>query len=380
MTAPSMYVDLDDADAVLAADSVGALHSAALAGAQIRETAAAVAEGVFSPLEGMNPRSVVLVAPSGPAARAAGLVAAILAPTAGVPIVRSSSTPPWVGPLDVVVVAGDNAGDPSLAASVAAAVRRRSEVVVCAPDEGPVAGAGAGRVLPLPPRVRVLEQNSLPRYLAAMGSVVAAVDRSSSIGDLDALADAVDAEIARHHASVEVFANPAKGLASRMRGRRVVLTGDSVVSTEVARHGAAVLLRVAGAVAAVGELSDVAAAVHDAATSPDPVGVPVDPLFHDEQIDGPRPADPLRVLAVSTDPDDTSVRRRVAVLGEVDVVRADEPGDSGGSGEPSAVGAASVVLRQSLVLAARLESAAAYLRVTAGPTPTRSFDGVGDRW
>ena len=83
VTAPSAYVDLDDADAVMAADSHGALHSAALAGAQIRASAAAVREGALSALEGMRPRSVVFVAASGPARRAAELVTSIFGPSAG---------------------------------------------------------------------------------------------------------------------------------------------------------------------------------------------------------------------------------------------------------------------------------------------------------
>lgn len=378
MTAPSVHVDLDDADAVLAADSLGALHSAALAGAQIRATAAAVAEGALVRLDGLRPRSVVLVAASGPARRAAALIMTAVAPTAGVPVVRVPVTPPWVGPLDVVVVAGDDAGDPSLAVSIGAGVRRRAEVVVAAPDEGPVADAGAGRVISVPPRVRVLDRNTFPRYVAVMAAVLAAVDPASSIGDLDAVADAVDAETMRHHASVEVFQNPAKGLASRMAGRRVLLTGDDVVAADVARHGAAVLLRVAGVVAAASELSDAVGVVHDlgrvGGDAPTERSAEYDPLFHDDQLDGPRPADPVRIFAVSTDADDSSVRRRVAVLGEVDVVRADDVGarvddEMSGDRRPAATEPSTpvgTVLRRALVLAVRIEAAAAYLQLSGG--------------
>lgn len=375
MTAPSAYVDLDDASAILAADSLGALHSAALAGAQIRATASAVREGLLAPLDGLRPRSVVLVAASGPARRASALVAAVLAPTAGVPVVSLPATPPWVGPLDVVVVAGDDAGDPAIAESVAAGVRRRAEVVVAVPDEGPVADAGAGRVVSFPPRVRVLDRNSYARHVAVMAAVLAAVDPASSVGDLDAVADAVDAEAMRHHASVEVFQNPAKGLASRMAGRRVLMTGDGVVATEVARHGAASLLRAAGVVAAATELSDAVGVIHDLGAiggdSAESGSVDYDPLFHDDQVDGPPPADPVRVFTVSTDPDDSLVRRRVAVLGEVDVVRADDdggprtdleaPAPAAVPGPTTPVGAS---LRRALVLAVRIEAAAAYLQLS----------------
>ena len=71
--------------------------------------------------------------------------------------------------------------------------------------------------------------------------------------DLAALADELDAEAFRNSAGRELFTNPAKTLAERMSGRDVVLAGDNAATLALARHGAAVLLRVAHqAVAAVG--------------------------------------------------------------------------------------------------------------------------------
>ncbi|MFC7957801.1 tobH protein [Rhodococcoides kroppenstedtii] len=387
-TVPATPVDLDDAEAVARADRGGVLRSAALAGAQIRATAAAVSEGTLSRLDGARPRAVVIVAPSGPARRAAGLLSSLVA-SAGVPVVVAPATPPWVGPLDVVVVAGDDAGDPVLARSVDSAVRRRADVVVTVPDEGPVADAGAGRVLALPPRVRVLDHHGFARHVATMTAVLAAVDPAFAPGDLADVADVVDAESARHHASIEVFRNPAKSLASRVAGRRVLVTGDGVAATELARHGASVLLRTAGVVAAASELADAVAVVHEfgALGGPGSVGsgsggvsADYDPLFHDDQIDGPRPTEPVRILTVSIDPDDSSVRRRVAVLGEVDVVRVDDlSGDAApelrptpefGPKGPGAIapsgGEAATTVRHCLVLAARLEAAAAYVQLAGG--------------
>ncbi|WP_315770281.1 tobH protein [Rhodococcoides kroppenstedtii] len=387
-TVPATPVDLDDAEAVTRADRGGVLRSAALAGAQIRATAAAVSEGALSRLDGARPRAVVFVAPSGPARRAAGLLSSLVA-SAGVPVVIAPATPPWVGPLDVVVVAGDDAGDPVLARSVDSAVRRRADVVVTVPDEGPVADAGAGRVLALPPRVRVLDIHGFARHVATMTAVLAAVDPAFAPGDLADVADVVDAESARHHASIEVFRNPAKSLASRVAGRRVLVTGDGVAATELARHGASVLLRTAGVVAAASELADAVAVVHEFGALGGPgsdgsgsggVSADYDPLFHDDQIDGPRPTEPVRILTVSIDPDDSSVRRRVAVLGEVDVVRVDDlSGDAAPELRPTpefgpvgpgviapSGGEAATTVRHCLVLAARLEAAAAYVQLAGG--------------
>ena len=80
----------------------------------------------------------------------------------------------------------------------------------------------------------------------------------------------------------------------------------------------------------------------------------------------------FRSFTVSTDPDDSVVRRRVAVLGEVDVVRADDvvPRVDDESALPTAVSGpltdVGTVLRQALILAVRLEAAAAYLQLSGG--------------
>ena len=59
----------------------------------------------------------------------------------GVPAdVVAAEAPPWVGPLDVLIVAGDDPGDPALVGAAATGVRRGARVVVVAPYEGPAAG------------------------------------------------------------------------------------------------------------------------------------------------------------------------------------------------------------------------------------------------
>ena len=119
MIAGTPVLDLDDAASLEAADVGGVLRSAASGGAQVRATAAAVHEQILAPLADIRPRSVVLVSGSGRAARAARLLLAALGDRAGLPIVAVNALPPWVGPLDVVLVAGDDAGDPRLIDAVA---------------------------------------------------------------------------------------------------------------------------------------------------------------------------------------------------------------------------------------------------------------------
>lgn len=367
MTAP-LVLDLDDADSLTAADSMGALRSSALGGAQVRATAAAVSEGALARLDDLRPRSVVLVTGVGRASRAAALLIAALGGRAGLPLVDVTETPPWVGPLDVVVVAGDDAGDPRLVESVDRAVRRGAEVVLAAPEEGPLRTAGAGRASSLPPRVPVQDLHALVRYLAVGIAVLVAVDKSRSgalVPDLDALADALDAEAVRDHPGNEVFHNPAKSLAARMRNRRTVLAGDSPATTEVARHGAEVLLRGGATVASASALGDVLAVGSrlSAASSASSGGAGYDPFFHDEEFDGPAPVDEARIFVLSTDDDRLALQRRVAALPTADTVTADSvPGEDAAQFDPGRGNE----IEQLATVAVRLEMAAAYLALMGG--------------
>ncbi|MBF6327182.1 tobH protein [Nocardia transvalensis] len=391
MIAGTPVLDLDDVASLEAADSGGTLRSAASGGAQVRATAAAIGEDALARLGGLRPRSVVLVSGAGRAARAAALLVAALGDRAGLPIVPVTAIPQWVGPLDVVLVAGDDAGDPRLIGAVDRALKRGAEVVIATPDEGPLRAAAAGRAAMLPPRVRVLEHNRLLRFLAVGIAVLRAVDPSHIgplVPDLDALADVLDAEAMRDGPHNEVFHNPAKTLAARMQERRIVLSGDSPAAAEVAGHGAEVLLQAAGQIAAAAHLADAVAANSRMSEAANVAAPGYDPLFHDEQLDGPAPVDRVRVFVVSAETDQVAAGRRLAVFGasaglvDADLVNVDvglmsteatvprdpetlvsetvpeqQPGPGRG-GE----------LEQLAVLILRLEMAAAYLRLLGGPS------------
>ncbi|KQU53552.1 tobH protein [Rhodococcus sp. Leaf278] len=379
MTAVSSLVDLDDADALIAADREGALRSAALAGAQVRAIATAVDEAVLARLADLRPRSVVIVTGDGRSSRAASLLVAALGDRLGVPLVRSTGTPPWIGPLDVVVVAGDDAGDPRLAESVDAAARRGAEVVVVAPEEGPLRAVRGARVMWLPPRIAVRDHNALMRYLAAFVAVLGAVAGGSwktLLPNLSRLADLLDAEAVRNSPSNEVFHNPAKALASGMNGRRVVLSGSSAAAVEVARHGSEVLLRVAGVLVGAGELGDViAASVRASTVQSSGTATAFDSFFHDEQLDGPPPALPMRVIVVASDVERAMTERRLAGVAESELLLAESSEALFGGARPGSdlditvapAGPVTLsVLDTMSVLATRLDTTAAYLLLMGG--------------
>lgn len=359
-------VDLDDTAALLEADHDGLLRAAASAGAQVRATAATVEEGALDRIaDGSRPRTVIWLAGRGTAEVAGSVLAAVAAGPGSQPVLVTGVCPSWIGPLDVLVVAGDDSADPALVTGAATAARRGARVVVAAPYDGPLREATAGRAAVLAPRVWVPDMFGLCRYLAVGLAVAGAVDPaldSALRADLSVLADELDAEALRDSAARELFTNPAKSLAGRMSDRQIVVAGDCPATLALARHAAAVLLRVAGrSVSGVG-LADVIAALRSgvlAARAPDTVAA----LFHDEEIDGPLPGRP-RVLALALSGERELIASRTAGLDAVDLLGYQDVGDTGTV--PVAPGTPAGPAHQVAILALRLEMAAVYLRLAGG--------------
>ena len=360
-------IDLEDAEGLVAADREGLLRAASMAGAQVRSVAAALDEGALDSLRADDrPRSVIWVAGRGTAETAGAILAATLGRVAEEPIVVVSEAPPWIGPLDVLIAAGDDPGDPALVGAAATGVRRGARVVVVAPYEGPLRDSTAGRVAVLEPRLPVRDEFGLCRHLAAGLAALQTVDSHVRV-DLAALADELDAEALRNSAGRELFTNPAKTLAARVSARRLALAGDCAGTMALARHGSSVLLRVAHQVAAATGLADAVAALRANAELGDSSSV--DALFHDEEIDGPLP-ERLRVLALTLDDERTVVAARVAGLNDVYLIAAedvpDAPGGLAASGALPASTGAGRPEQQLAVLAVRLEMAAVYMRLVRG--------------
>jgi hypothetical protein len=87
---------------------------------------------------------------------------------------------------------------------------------------------------------------------------------------------------------------------------------------------------------------------------------PAEALFHDEEIDGPRPTR-VRVLALTLAAERQVLAARVAGIDDLDLVGAEDVGDSG-SIPPSGARAE----QQLATLALRLEMSAVYLRLAGG--------------
>jgi hypothetical protein len=352
-------IDLDDTDGLLGADREGLLRAASMAGAHVRSAAAAVDEGALDSMRDSDarPRTIIWVAGRGVAETAGAMLAAMSGGSAPTPIVLAAEAPPWIGPLDVLIVAGDDPGDPALVGAAASGVRRGARVVIAAPYEGTLRDTTAGRVAVMEPRLPVAVEFGLCRYLAVGLAVLGTVDPRLLV-DLAALADELDAEALRNSASREVFTNPAKGLVERMSGRRVVLAGDCAATLALARHGSGIFLRAANEVAAATGLADALTALR---TGPGPgFADPSEALFHDEEIDGPLP-DRLRILVLSLDAERAVLASRVAGFDDVDLIGAEDVPD----GDPKRPGVQRAE-QQLAILAVRLEMAAVYLRLIRG--------------
>ncbi|WP_204081105.1 TobH protein [Mycobacterium riyadhense] len=356
-------IDLEDAKGLIGADREAMLRAASTAGAQVRAIAAAADEGELDSLRGDDrAHTVIWVAGRGPAETAGAVLAATFGAAAATPIVLAAEAPPWIGALDVLIVAGDDPGDPALVTAAATGVRRGARVVVVAPYEGPLRDSTAGRVAVLEPRVWVPDEFGLCRYLAAGLAVLKTLEPRLRI-DLASLADEVDAEVLRNSASREVFTNPAKTIAARVSGCRVALAGDSAATLALARHGSSILLRVGDQVAAATGLADAVVALRTPALD---AGYAGEALFHDDDIDGPL-LQRLRVLVLTLAHERTVVAARVAGLNDAYLIEAEDvPEVADGpasSPAPRGVGRAE---QQLAVLAVRLEMAAVYLRLVRG--------------
>jgi hypothetical protein len=357
-------IDLDDVEGLLAADREGLLRAASMAGAQVRATAAALDEGDLDALKSEQPpRTVIWVAGRGNAETAGTMLAAMLGGSVSAPIVVASEVPPWIGTLDILILAGDDSGDPALVSAAATGVRRGARIAVVAPNEGPLRDATAGRSVSLAPRLRVRDDFNLTRYLAAGLAVLQVVDPGLQM-DLAALADELDAEAFRNSAGRELFTNPAKRLAERMSGRDVVLAGDNAATVALAHHCAATLLRIAHQpVAAVG-LADALVALHGGLGGESGTAGGTS-IFHDEEIDGPLPRR-TRTFVLATDVERPVVVARVSGLDDVDVINAEDVPEMTDAPEATVTPAPGRPEQQLAMMAVRLEMTATYLRLVRG--------------
>jgi len=349
---------LDDPERLQAGGSGELLRAAATAGAQVRATAEAAAEiDLDDVLRGGRPRALVLLTRPGAGSSAAGILRALLGAECPVPVVALDATPPWIGPLDVLVGYTADENDRPLAGSVDLATRRGAKVVLTAPADGPVAAAAAGRARLLTPRVHPPPTLALPTALTAGLLVAGALGLLST--DIGEIADELDREAERNHPQHESFVCPAKALALRLALRSPLLLGLDAVATAVAKHAAATLGAHAGLLAVATGYREMLAqpALHQAAVHAASEGdIFRDPDFDDDIEDDSPSSQWLRVMLLAIRADDAAGVARQAATGALATADELAPGDEVSGDEPLLAA----------LLASRFDLAALYLGLATG--------------
>ncbi|RJQ81053.1 hypothetical protein D5S17_05890 [Pseudonocardiaceae bacterium YIM PH 21723] len=326
---------------------------AARAGALVRSTAEAAQDAGLDRLDGYRPRAVVLLNRSGVGATAASVLSALLGEVCPVPVVFAETAPVWLGALDVVIAHADDPNDPIMAESIALAARRGAQVVVTAPENGPVAAAAAGRAMLLPDRVEVPPGLGFSRAFTA--GLVTLLALGLLVGDhgerLELVADELDREAERNHPQHESFVNPAKSLALRFADRQPLLWGLDPVATAVAGHGALAMARFAGVVADVQNYQH--AVRHSALLRRAQSATSEHNIFADpDELTGAPP----RVVLVAIREDQFTVAARQAATASLPGADLVAPADEVRSGD----------IARAAVLALRFDMAAIYLGFAAG--------------
>lgn len=231
MTAPvagqPAPVDLDDVDALEAADPGQMLRAVASSAAQVREAVALAADAGLDRLDAERPRALVTIGMGG-SGIAGDVLAAAVGPSCPVPVLthRAPGLPGWVGVADVVLAVSCSGSTAETLSATEEAVRRGARVVgvgaagspladLVVRARGPYVVAPGGRM----PRAS-LWSLAVPLVLAAdhlgiLGEPVAA----------DATADRLEQIAERCHPARDGLVNPAKELAYALDGALAVAWG-----------------------------------------------------------------------------------------------------------------------------------------------------------
>ncbi|HEX7354312.1 MAG TPA: SIS domain-containing protein [Mycobacteriales bacterium] len=227
MTRTAAGVDLDDVDAVEAADPGQMLRAIASSAAQVREAVTRTADAGLDRLGAERPRAIV-TAGMGGSGIAGDVLAAATGPSCPVPVLthRAPGLPGWVGVADVVCAVSCSGATAETLSAAEEAVRRGARVLGVGAANSPLAdivARGHGPYVVVPggrmPRAS-LWALAIPLVLAA--------DRLGVLGEpvaADATADRLEQIAERCHPARDALVNPGKELAHVLAGALTVTWG-----------------------------------------------------------------------------------------------------------------------------------------------------------
>lgn len=259
-------------------------------GAQVRAVAGAVPQ--LAGLQGMAPRSVVVIATDQIATAAARFVTRLRAPLR-VPVVITDTLPSYVGALDIVLVIGDRADGPEVSQGLIAADRRGATTVLVGPPRGPILDDAPSDTW-LVPALPTVQAASPARAITALSTVLDLLEENPDlvIRRLEDTADHLDEELEQLSPERDSTVNPGRQLREFVDLARIIHTGRS-------RHGFATAELMSVVWSLRGIPSGVAAMDELELPAPPPVRDP----FHDPFLDGPLDLVPSRTVVWAEDPD-----------------------------------------------------------------------------
>lgn len=256
-----MGIDIDDAEAIEQADFEGRLPRAASAGAQVRAVANALGDGEsLEVLKDRAIRTLIMVTDNSDSAIAAEMTAALASSygrssSKAVPVVVAGALPGWVGPLDCVMVAGENAADPRLVEACSIARHRGADLVVSAPYEGPIRDATDRNTIIIESPAGLLGDCLIHQFAAGVAVLIAlgalspnAFGKEYDSQTLYDIATLLDDDAMTSSPDQSSVVNHDKQLALSMQDKRVVFATDSVMTRGIVHYASNTLIQ-AGIVA-----------------------------------------------------------------------------------------------------------------------------------
>ncbi|MFC8828008.1 SIS domain-containing protein [Streptomyces sp. NPDC057137] len=268
---------LDAPDALARVDHRGLLLGAAEAGARVRT---AVRHAAEAGIEQLNPEGrprAVLFAGSGTAALGvADLLGALAGAAAPVTLLRPTGVAPaagalrwalpgWAGPVDLLLIATTDGGEPGLALLAEQAYRRGCTVVAVAPRQSPLSEAVDGThglavpMAPTPQEQYEEIQAASPGALWALFTpLLSLLDRvgllTAPTETLQLVADRLDSTAERCGPAIATYSNPAKTLAAELADSLPLIWTEGTAAAPAGRRFAAVLAELSGRPALAAEL------------------------------------------------------------------------------------------------------------------------------
>ncbi|WP_080796213.1 hypothetical protein [Corynebacterium pacaense] len=246
-------------------------------GAQVRLLAGLVDSGALRQVEGLAPRSVVVISGSQVYRNCVRVVGALREPMRQ-PLVLAETMPGYLGALDVLIVLTDDGGDEEALRALITATQRGATTVLVGPPDGPLIDEAPTDTVVVP-TLPTVSGSSPARAVASISTVVDLFEEDPRIVSerLQHVADSVDEEIEALSPERDELVNDGRALNLAARDHRIVHTGRTPVGRAIAALVASLWTR-AGMISGYLDFPELLAALPT-------LRGPANELFHDPFLD-----------------------------------------------------------------------------------------------